>query len=368
MKILIIPDKFKSTFTSTEIALLIKKNLLKKKVDDIITIPISDGGQGFLDCIEIVYSTKKVSVISVNPLFQEINSYFLINENIAYIESAKTCGVDLLKQNEQNPMYTSSYGLGIQIKSALKAGVDKIIIGLGGSATNDAGIGMAAAFGFKFIDSNKNELLPIGENLSKIVQIVEPKDVNRYKNVEFIGMTDVNHRLFGINGAAYSFAKQKGAKETEVVTLDKGLRHFYNVAEKKDFLRLKNQKHYGAAGGLGFGLKYFLNAKLLSGSDFLLKIMNIDKFIKDSDLIITGEGKLDEESFKGKIVGEIAKLAKKYDKKCLIIAGFVEQIQNSKNIYIKSLFEQKVSLTIAKNETENRIMNLDLFSLLSDKK
>ncbi len=354
-KILVIPDKFKFTFTSTEISEIICNKLIKKGFKNIKIANISDGGDGFLEAINNTLKLKKIHHKAKNPIFKPINTFFCQKDETAFLEYAKTGGLELLNKGEQNPLFTSSYGLGEQIIKAISKKTNKIIIGLGGSSTNDAGIGMAAGLGYKFLDKNNNQLKPIGKNLLKIKKIIYPQKTIKTKQIKFIAATDVENPLIGKNGATYSFAKQKGATDKDIFLLEKGIKNIYNLTHKtkKDFSL--SEKGDGAAGGLGFGIRFFLNGKIIQGSDYIFDLLNIINHIKRADIIITGEGKLDKTSFQGKIVGKIYKSAKKYNKKIIIIVGFADYYKNSENTKILSLFKKKPDIETAKKLTAEKV-------------
>jgi len=359
MKILISPDKFKFTFDAKQISFLIKNILHKVNPNfKITTLPISDGGEGFLDFIESVKTVKKINTEVKNPIFEAINSYFLFDEinKTAYLEIARTTGLDLLLYKNRNPCYTTTYGLGEQILIAKKLNAKNIIIGLGGSATNDAGIGMAAALGYNFLDKNDNKIIPIGKNLINIAKIEKTLKAEQFKDLNIRTITDVDNCLYGENGAAYIYAKQKGANKTEISNLDVGLQHFNNLVFEKTNINLNKIKGAGAAGGLGAGIFYFLNGKISSGSSYIIEQSNIEEYIKKTDVVITGEGKLDSQTLNGKIVYKISKLAKKYNKKLIIVCGYSEfnknEIQKLGSPEIISIFDRKTPIHIAKKYTE----------------
>jgi len=255
-KILIIPDKFKQSFTSTEIAKVIAKSLEKQGFTSVFSAPVSDGGEGFLEAINSVLDLKFIEHQSKNAIFENLKTKFAIFGKTAFLESAKTIGIGLLPINIRNPLYSSSYGLGLQIIDVLKYDVEKIIIGLGGSATTDGGMGMANALGYDFYDCYDSILEPIGLNLNKICRI-SGKLNEKLKNIEIIGLSDVNNPMLGQKGAAYSFARQKGANYEQIVELDRGLMNLKNLFVEQFGEFSKETMHEGAAGGVGFGIKYF---------------------------------------------------------------------------------------------------------------
>ncbi len=355
MKILVISDKFKFTFSSVEINQLITKALQELNFQNIEQLPVSDGGEGFLDAIEFTNkNTKRIYHKSVNAVFEPIETYFLLDKNTAYIECAKTCGLSQLSENKRNPLWTSTFGLGLQIKEAIKHGAGKIIIGLGGSATNDAGIGLMNALGVRFFDKQGKELKPIGSNLIKIYKIDISNTFNKTNKTEFYCATDVTNLLYGKNGSAYVYAKQKGASEKDVELLDKGLRNFAKVVSKYSKKPLDSKEGLGSAGGIPASLFAFFDAKIISGADLLFKLYNLEKRISENDLIITGEGKFDNQSLQGKIVGKILDITKKYNKKNLVICGCTD-FKTDTNFMIIPLFDCNVDLKTAKTETFNTL-------------
>ncbi|MBN2663129.1 MAG: glycerate kinase [Bacteroidales bacterium] len=364
-KILIIPDKFKSTFSSVQIADFISKALNNQGFNDILQIPISDGGDGFLNVINFVLDFKLVEHQIFNARFIKSTGKFAIYNTTAFIESAVTIGLENLHQSLRNPLLTTSYGLGKQILAAIEYNIDKIIIGLGGSATSDGGMGMAAAMGYDFLDCNNNKLIPIALNLNKICKINKNKSTDIFNNIEFIGLSDVKNPLFGKDGAAFSFAAQKGANYDEIIELDRGLKHLKHLFIEQFGFFSDSNIFEGAAGGLGFAIKYFFNGQLKSGSEYLLDMLDFDKLIRDVDVIITGEGKIDKHTFNGKIVGDIYKIANKYNKQTVVIAGISEVYSNYENLIIIPLFDSKVNMKNVKLLTPKIISEIKFKNIIN---
>lgn len=364
MKILVVPDKFKFTFSSEEIGNFIKIPLIKLS-HQVETIPVSDGGDGFLESIEKNLFAKRIYHKSLNANFEEIETFFLLKEKTAFLEYSKTCGLALLAEHKRNPMNTSSFGFGLQINEALKHNISKIVIGIGGSATNDAGIGMANALGVRFFDKKDKQLKPIGKNLVDISKIDFSGIKGKFENVKVIVASDVKNPLYGKNGAAYSFAAQKGANQEDIRILDRGLRNFASVMHNTINIPFENMQGAGAAGGLGAGLICFLDAKIISGANFILDLYKIEEKIKNADLIITGEGKFDEQSLNGKITGEIIKLANKHKKKAIVIAGTSSITASNENYKIISLFDKSVNIDYAKAKTKKKINDV-IIKLLNE--
>lgn len=345
MKILIAPDKFKGTFSSIEIANIIKNSIFEFNSDlEIEICPLSDGGDGFIDVIHYHLSGSFVKMPVNNPLFRTIESSYLLSRDkkIAYIEMAKASGIELLEKHEQNPLYTTSYGTGEFIIDALQLGVEKIYLGVGGSATTDAGIGMATAVGWSFYDDYQKVIIPTGENLKRIAKIRKAC----FRTPEVIVAADVDNIFCGSEGAAYTFAPQKGANPEETEMLDIGLNNLatlLKIVYKKDIFELKGS---GAAGGLAGGAFAFLNAKIKNGASLVFKLINFEEKLKNFDLIITGEGHLDQTSINGKLISKISELAQKHKKKMIVIAGKIsspERIKNKlKSTEILPLFNDKL--------------------------
>ena len=324
MKILIAPDKFKGSLSAKELCDAIEEGILKRKPDaQIIKFPLADGGEGSLDIINEHLDLKTVSLEVNDPLFRKITASYKIHDYTAYIEMASASGFDLLSEEERNPMHTTTYGTGEMIQDAINLGVEKIYLFIGGSATCDAGMGMAQALGFEFLDTEGNALKGIGKNLGEIDKILLPAD-ETYTQIEFITLCDVKNPLFGKNGAAHVFAPQKGASIDEVKQLDTGLRNF--AIKVNEYLDEKVQliAGSGAAGGLGAGSIAFLGARLKSGIESIFDIVKFEKQLHKIDLIITGEGKLDKQTLDGKVISGVAEYSRKLGIPFNVICGDVD--------------------------------------------
>lgn len=326
MKILIAPDSFKGSLSAIEVCDNIEIGIRKVcKNIDIIKVPMADGGEGTLEAL--IHSTngsiyeKKVK----DPLFREaLGKYGILgDEKTALIEMARVSGLPLLTREERNPMNTTTYGTGELILEALNRGCRNFIIGIGGSATIDGGIGMAAALGVKFKDENNKELAPIGSSLSKIRYIDISMIDKRIKESRFTIASDVDNPLYGKEGAAYVYGPQKGADKDMVIELDKGLENYSNIIKRDLAKDIKDIKGGGAAGGLGAGLMVFLNGEMKSGIDIVIESTQLEEKIKSVDLVITGEGSIDYQTQFGKTSYGVAKLAKKYNKPLIAICGSI---------------------------------------------
>ncbi len=320
-KIVVASDSFKGTLSSKRICELFKQVLKDRKDINLVCLPIADGGEGSLDAISYVLKGKFVDV-AVNDLYSnKIKSHFFVDEKEnVYIEAASCIGMNLSHKNN-NPGLVTTFGVGEMIKAAIEMGCKKIFVFLGGSATNDGGVGLASALGTIFYDQDNKPFLPTGLTLKNITRIDNEKTTKLLKNTAICGLIDVNSPFFGVEGAAYKFAKQKGATDEEITKLDDGLKHLSKIIEHDLNTDMSNVPGSGAAGGLGGGLVAFANAQLISGIDTILECVDFDNAIKDADLVISGEGKLDTQTFDGKVIDGVAKKCEKLNKKLDLIVG-----------------------------------------------
>ncbi|MEI0538411.1 glycerate kinase [Brachyspira pulli] len=311
MKIVIIPDSFKGSASSMEVCNCIEKGILKVfKNANIKKIPVADGGEGTVD--SILYAAggniKKVNV--KNPSGKIIEAkYGIINKEKAVIEMAEASGITLVDDDIRNPLKYSTYGTGELIKDAMNNNIKEILIGIGGSATNDCGIGMANALGYKFLDENNNEIEPIAENMIKVASIDDSNVDKRIFDIKINVACDVINPLYGENGATAIYGKQKGVTEESFDILDNGLKNIARIVKEKFNKEIDHIEGSGAAGGLGGGLVAFCNAELKSGIDAVLDIIDFEDKIKDASLIITGEGAIDGQTKKGKVPVGVARRA-----------------------------------------------------------
>lgn len=329
LNILIAPDSFKETLEAKEVCEIIKKSFQKVfKTSKIKTFPLADGGEGSVKSLVSSKRGKLIKTKVLNPLGKEIESFYGIINKTAIIEMAAASGLELLKEDEKNPMLTSTYGFGELINHALKQDINKLILCLGGSATNDAGLGMLQALGVSFKDKNEKEVKQ-GAKYLKDIKTIDLKNLkDKFKNIQIEVACDVDNILCGKKGASYTFAKQKGADLKMIKTLDKNLKYFSNICKQHNISKLKKTediKGSGAAGGLGYALITFLNASLQSGFKIISQELKLEKYIKKADLIITGEGKMDSQTIYGKTPIGVTKLAKKHDKKVIAICGCLEK-------------------------------------------
>lgn len=304
-KIILAPDKFKGSLTGMEFCDAVERGIAKETSDiELVKLPLADGGDGTIEILNYYLDGEIVSLEVHDPLYRKIKSSYLYSESkqTAYIEMAKASGICLLKDSEVNPMLTGTYGTGELIKNALDKGVKHIILGIGGSATNDAGLGMARALGYSFQAKDGQNLWGVGEDLIRLAFIDELDVDARLKDVTFEVACDVDNPLYGDKGAAYTYGPQKGANSEMVLELDAGLKNFSQVVKAHYKIDLQDIKGAGAAGGLGAGCMLFLKAELNSGIDLVKKEACFDTHIKGADWIISGEGKLDKQTFAGKVI------------------------------------------------------------------
>ena len=326
MKIVIAPDSFKESMTAKEACLAIEKGFksVLKNVE-VIKVSMADGGEGTMNALVessngIIYKT-----LVTGPLGNKIVSEFGIlgDRKTAIIEMAKASGLELVPRKQRNPMITTTFGTGELIKAALDRGVSTVIIGIGGSATNDGGSGMVQALGGKLLDENRKEISFGGGELEKIRKIDLSNLDKRISTTNFIVACDVKNPLTGDEGAANIFGRQKGATEEMIVLLDKNLKHFAKIIKEELGIDIERIEGSGAAGGLGAGLMAFLSAKLKRGIDIIIKYSELEEKIKNADLIITGEGSIDGQTMFGKAPYGVAQVAKKYGIPIIALVGSI---------------------------------------------
>lgn len=325
MKIMIAPDSYKGSFSAIEVTNSIEKGIRKICRDaDIIKIPVADGGEGTVDALVLSTDGRYEEVEVVGPLGDKVLAkYGIVYDDIAVIEMAAASGLTLIDKNKLNPLITTTYGTGQLIKSAMERGIRTIYVGLGGSGTNDGGVGMAQALGVLFKDERGEEIGYGGGELHRIKEIDTTNIHPLLKETKIMVISDVQNPLCGEYGASYVYGPQKGGTKETIEILDNNLRHFGEMVKVfigKDIMNISGS---GAAGGLGGGLIGFCNAIIYSGIDKVLDIIGIDRYLKDVDLVITGEGKIDGQSIFGKVPIGVAKRAKNYGIPVIAIVGGV---------------------------------------------
>jgi len=324
MKIVIAPDSFKESLSATAVADNISKGVLQVMPEaNLAKIPISDGGEGLLEALMKPLQGKLVSVSVKDPLLRNIQADYGILDGgtTAVIEMAEASGLELLTKDERNPLITSTYGTGQLILDALDKGCTKIIIGLGGSATNDAGIGMITALGGKFLNKNDKSIGEGGGALSSLHRVDISELDKRLLECKIVGACDVSNPLTGLKGASYVYGGQKGGSVSELEKLNQNLVHFASIIKVVLDKDVKDIKGAGAAGGMGFSLLAFLDATLVPGIDLVIELLQLESHIKNADFVVTGEGKIDKQTLFGKTISGVAKIAKKHGVPVIAIAG-----------------------------------------------
>ncbi|MEL6942247.1 MAG: glycerate kinase [Bacteroidota bacterium] len=315
MTVLIAPDKFKGSLSALEVGKAIENGIKKHDTSiNCIIHPLADGGDGSVDILSNFLDVRRINVQVNDPLRRKIQTYYYLSEKTAFIELAAASGLVLLGKKERNPLKTSTYGSGQMILDAIQKGATKIFLFLGGSATNDAGIGIAQALGFRFLNQYDKELAPIGENLIHIQKIDTSQLKFPIEELEFNCLCDVQNPFCGEHGASFVYAAQKGADEKAILQLDEGLAHFAKIIQQQFAIEIQNVAGSGAAGGIAGGLLGLLNAKIKSGIDTILELSQFEEKLKTADILISGEGKLDHQTLEGKVVSGVATLARRYQK------------------------------------------------------
>ncbi len=343
-KILISSDSFKGTLSSIEVCHIMNEAIINIMGSvDVKAIPIADGGEGTVDAFLESVGGEKIYVNVKGPFFEDIEAYYcIINDGrTAVIELAQAAGLSLV-ETKKNPMKTSTYGVGMMIKDALDKGCQKIIIGLGGSCTNDGGIGMLNALGVDFLDFGLKKISLDGEGLGGLNEINTSKLDNRIKNCIIEVACDIDNPLFGLNGAAHVYAPQKGADNQMIEILDSNLKNYAAVIQKITGLDVQKIKGAGAAGGVAAGLVSILNAQLRPGIEMIMEYTDFETHLKDSDLVITGEGKIDSQTTRGKVPIGIAKIASGYKIPVIAIVGCIDD-------HIDGIYKNGITATFSIN-------------------
>jgi glycerate kinase len=355
MQILIAPNAFKHSLSAEEAALAIKKGFLQSKLDcQAELFPVGDGGDGTGELLIKRLNGKIVTTEVKDPLGKKINASFgLIDEGkTAVIEMANASGLRLLKKEDLDPLHASSSGTGEQIKAALDRGVKKIIIGMGGSATIDGGTGILRALGLCFLNVKGEELKDLPGSLNELATIDLSSMDKRIKDTEIIVLCDVNNLLLGEKGAAAVFGPQKGASTGDVQILNKALTRFSDITFQQTEKEIASVKHGGTAGGAAAGLYAFLNAKLVNGIEYFLQLTGFDKSLEKADLVVTGEGSIDEQTLHGKAPFGVARAAKQKGKRVMAFAG---KISSTTDPNLKKYFDELISINSEPIELEKAL-------------
>lgn len=320
MKILLAPDKFKGTASSAEVIRALSHGMMSENTKlEITGLPMADGGDGSLDVLKLYHKVTERTLQVRGPYYNPVFATYLLNEEVAYIEMAKASGIALVDKNELHTIRATSYGTGELILDAIQQGVSEIVLFVGGSATTDAGIGMASALGYCFYDEKDKHLEAIGANLDKI-RIIQPPLDRAWKDIRFKVVCDVSNPMFGPQGAAYVYGPQKGATSEELELLDKGLQNLHCLILEQ-FERDINVEGAGAAGALAGGATFFMDAQLIKGIDLFMDISSLAECIRNADVVITGEGRIDTSSMHGKVISGVIPLALDNGKKVILVCG-----------------------------------------------
>ncbi|MBR6728584.1 MAG: glycerate kinase [Clostridia bacterium] len=325
MKVVTAIDSFKGSLSAEGAALAIERGILSVFPEaEVTNFPLADGGEGLVDSILAVRCGEKKTVKVKDPLGREIEGFYgLLSDGTAVIEMAAASGLPLLSQEERNPLKTTSYGTGQLIAAALAAGSRDIILGLGGSATNDGGMGMAEALGIRFLNRVGCVLAGCGENLEQVAAIDDSGRNRQLDGARIRLACDVTNPLCGPTGASHIFGGQKGADSAMRERLDAGMKHYARVLLNKVGKDFSNLSGCGAAGGLMVPLLAFWQAEIFSGIELVLDTLNIDDALQDADLVITGEGRLDGQTLFGKVPIGVAKRSKRFHKPVIALAGSI---------------------------------------------
>jgi len=328
LKILLCPDSFKGSLSSRGVCHAIKKGFLRCTHEiEIVEKPIADGGEGTIEALYYGLGGRLITIKITGPLWEKVNAQYLIlnDQKTAIIEMAQAAGLILVPIKKRNPRYTTTFGVGELMIDAVKNGCTKLILAIGGSATNDGGTGALTALGVKFYDKDQKLLSGMGENLHKI-QIIDTDGIEKVMNeVEILIASDVKNPLFGPEGAARVYAPQKGANDEDVLFLDKGLIHFSKMIQEKTGKEVESIPGSGAAGGIGAGFYGFLNAQITSGIQLIMELLKFDEEIAASQLIISGEGRIDRQTLYGKVISGIYELCQRHNKPLILLAGKIEE-------------------------------------------
>jgi glycerate kinase len=328
MKIVVAPDSFKGSLTAIEVSVAIEQGIREVFPEaEVIKIPMADGGEGTVQCLVNATGGKILEEKVIGPLGDEVLAFYGIlgDRKTAIVEMAAASGLTLVPENKRNPLITTTYGTGQLIKAALNQGCRKMIIGIGGSATNDGGAGMVQALGVKLLDQEGKEVGFGGGELKKIVKIDISCMDNRLSDIKVLVASDVNNPLCGPQGASRIYGPQKGATPETIEELDKSLSYFAELIKRDLNKDVKDIPGAGAAGGLGASLMAFLNAELRPGIEIMIEAVKLEQAIKDADLVITGEGKIDSQTIYGKAPIGVAKIAKKYNIPVVAVAAIIEE-------------------------------------------
>ena len=364
MKIVIAPDSFKESLTALEVAASIERGIRKVIPNaEIVKVPMADGGEGTVQSLIDSSQGSIVKAKVIGPMGNQVQAHFGLmgNSHTAVIEMASASGIHLAEPENRNPLITTTFGTGQLIKAALDLEVNHLILGIGGSATNDAGMGMCQALGIQFLDEEGNSLGYGGGELDKLAKIDLTNLDPRLANVTLEVACDVTNPLCGPTGASHVFGPQKGATPEMITRLDANLAHFADVVLEQLGVDVKNIPGAGAAGGLGAALYGLLNATMKPGIDIVIEATQLEQAIQGADVVITGEGRIDSQTIHGKTPSGVAKVCKAANIPVIGIAGCLSPDCAVVHDYgIDAVFDVVPGATDLQSALENASSNLEL--------
>lgn len=345
MKILILFDSFKGSISAIDAGKKAKEGILSlNKEYEVEYLPIADGGENTIEAIQIAMNMEKIEKEVSDPLGRKIKASYCLSKDkkTAVVEMASASGLTLLKNQERNPLKATTYGTGQLIMDAIKNGAKKIIITVGGSSTNDGGLGCIMAMGLKALDKNNNPVNFGGGSLKEIQTIIKDDFEKNIQGVEFIAACDVENILLGENGATYIFSAQKGADENMKKVLEENMSYFAKKSQEVLGQDYSSQKGSGAGGGMGFAIISYMKGSFKSGFQLVAEVSELEEKIKNSQLIITGEGRMDRQTLMGKAPYGVLELSQKYNKEIIGVCGIKGEDAEE---LIKAGFKKIISLT-----------------------
>lgn len=336
---IVIPDSFKGTLSAIEICTIFQEEIAKLQPDcQVKAVPVADGGEGTVDCFLYALSCQRVEVQAEGPLGEPVDAYYARFGNTAVIEMAMCAGLPQV-EGRQDPAGATTYGVGQVMRRALEDGCTKLVLGLGGSCTNDGGTGMAAALGVLFTDEAGATFVPTGGTLDRVAHIDTRPAKALLEGRQVLAMCDIDNPMYGETGAATIFGPQKGAGPEEVERLDANLRHLSAIIEKDLGLSVATLPGSGAAGAMGAGVVAFLGGELRSGIDTVLDLIGFDEMLEQADMIFTGEGRIDSQSLRGKVISGIALRAREKGVPVVAVVGSVgEGAQGAYELGVSAIF------------------------------
>lgn len=356
MRIVVAPDKFKGSLSAADVAAEIASGLREViPAAQIQIIPVADGGEGTAEAIYRARGGEWIACKAHDAIGREISARFLwlCDLQTAVSEMSEAAGLQRLSPNEFNPIHASTFGVGEMLLAAAQTGAKKIVLGLGGSATNDGGAGMARACGYRFFDSRGSELTGSVAELIQLRHFTAPADLRLPK---IVAAADVRNPLLGEGGATHCFARQKGAGREDMDVLERALTTFANVVEGQLHSTFRDLPGAGAAGGCGFGVMAFCRSEMESGFDIVAEIVNLESAVRDADILVTGEGKLDAQTLEGKAPAGVARLARKAGKRVFAIVGTASSDPEPRALFDEVFSLVRVNMTVEEAMQKTRTL------------